>query len=144
MTRPQVAADVFWVVIPAYNEGATVHDVAARALRYCANVIVVDDGSSDGTVESLSGLDVTLLRNEQNRGKADSLWQGFQWALAQGASGVITLDADGQHAPEEIPAFVARTLNSPGAFIIGARRSTARKASSWRYFANRTADFWIS
>ncbi len=59
-------------------------EVAARARRYCANVIVVDDGSTDGTVEALAGLDITLLRNEQNRGKADSLWRGFQQALAHG------------------------------------------------------------
>ena len=83
MNRPPAAAHDFWVVIPAYNEGATVRDVAARARRYCNNVIVVDDGSTDGTVEALAGLDITLLRNEQNRGKADSLgvdfsmrWQG--------------------------------------------------------------------
>ena len=137
-------AHAFWVVIPAYNEGATVRDVAARARRYCTNVIVVDDGSTDGTVEALDGLDVTLLRNEQNMGKADSLWYGFQWALGHGASGVITVDADGQHAPEEIPTFVATTLDTSDIFVIGARRPVERKASSWRYLANRMADFWIS
>lgn len=138
------AAHGFWVVIPAFNERATVREVAARARRYCNNVIVVDDGSTDGTVEALAGLDVTLLRNEQNRGKADSLWRGFEQALAQGAAGVITLDADGQHAPEAIPSFVAATLTNPEALIIGARRPLQRKASPWRYLANRIADFWIS
>jgi glycosyltransferase involved in cell wall biosynthesis len=144
MSQPPVAAHVFWVVIPAYNEGATVRDVAARARRYCTNVIVVDDGSTDETAETLTGLDITLLRNEQNRGKADSLWRGFQQALVGGAAAVITLDADGQHAPEEIPSFITAALHDPEAFLIGARRVEQRKACSTRYVANRVADFWIS
>ena len=138
------AALSFWVVIPAYNEAATVRDVVVRARQQCANVIVVDDGSTDDTARVLAGLDVTLLRNEENVGKAGSLWRGFQHALAQGAIGVITLDADGQHAPEEIPAFLKKSLEDPGAFMLGVRRRDQRKASFWRYGANRVADFWIS
>jgi len=144
MTQPPAASNAYWVVIPAYNEGATLRDIATRALQQCANVIVVDDGSTDETLERLSGLDVMILRNEHNMGKAASLWRGFQQALANGATGVITLDADGQHAPEEIPSFILATLNNPEAFLIGARRPIQRKASSWRYLANRIADFWIS
>lgn len=144
MNQPPVASNCYWVVIPAYNEGATVYDVAARARQQCSRVIVVDDGSTDETVEVLAGLDITVLRNEQNRGKADSLWRGFQHALAHGAVGVITLDADGQHAPEEIPSFIAASLNDPDTFLIGARRGNHRKTSIWRYVANRIADFWIS
>lgn len=143
MTQP-LTVQSYWVVIPAYNEGATVRDVAARARRYCANVIVVDDGSTDDTIEALAGLDLIVLRNEQNNGKGGSLWCGFQKALARGAEAVITLDADGQHAPEEVPLFIGAALENPKAFIIGARRSERRNASRWRYIANRVADFWIS
>jgi glycosyltransferase involved in cell wall biosynthesis len=143
MTQP-LPVQSYWVVIPAYNEGATVRDVAARARRYCANVIVVDDGSTDDTIKVLAGLDISVLRNEQNNGKGGSLWCGFQKALARGAEAVITLDADGQHAPEEIPSFIGAALENPQAFVIGARRSEQRNASKWRYIANRVADFWIS
>ena len=144
MSPLRASASRVWVLVPAHNEGATVRDVAVRALRYCPNVIVVDDGSTDGTLDALAGLDITLLINEKNRGKADSLWRGFQEALANGASAVITLDADGQHAPEEIPAFMTATAKDPEAFLIGARRSEQRKRSPWRFVANRVADFWIS
>jgi glycosyltransferase involved in cell wall biosynthesis len=144
MTSPVPAVDDVWVVIPAYNEGATVRNVAGRARRYCPNVIVVDDGSTDGTMETLIGLDITVLRNEANRGKAESLWRGFQNALARGAAAVVTLDADGQHAPEEILLFLAATAHDPEALLIGARPSVQRKAATWRYVANRVADFWIS
>ncbi len=133
----------YWVVIPAYNEAETVRDVAMRARQQCVNVVVVDDGSTDSTCRAFDGLDVTVLRNEENCGKAGSLSRGFEHALAHGAIGVITLDADGQHAPEEIPSFVKRSLDDPTAFLIGARRRDQRKSSPWRYIANRIADFWI-
>ena len=144
MTSPcDHSAAAYWVVIPAYNEAATVRDVAMRAREQCPNVIVVDDGSTDGTAEALAGLDVTLLRNERNLGKAGSLCRGFEAALAGGATGVITLDADGQHVPEEIPLFVRQALADPAVFLIGARRRDQRKTSFWRYAANCIADFWI-
>lgn len=143
MTDVSELAGSYWVVIPAYNEAATVRDVALRARQQCTHVIVVDDGSTDGTAEVVTGLDVILLRNEKNLGKAGSLCRGFERALAGGATGVITLDADGQHAPEEILLFIERALDDPGAFLIGARRRDQRKTSFWRYGANRVADFWI-
>ncbi len=143
MTQPRDLAPSYWVVIPAYNEAETVREVVMRARQQCANVVVVDDGSTDSTFRAVAGLDVTVLRNEENCGKAGSLSRGFEHALAHGAVGVITLDADGQHAPEEIPSFVKRFLDDPSAFLVGARRRDQRRASFWRYVANRVADFWI-
>lgn len=144
MTEPRDLARSYWVVIPAYNEVETVRDVAMRARQQCPNVIVVDDGSTDGTARAVAGIDVTVLRNEENSGKAGSLLRGFEHALAHGAIGVITLDADGQHAPEEIPVFFTAAMNVPDVFLIGTRQRDKRKTSFWRYGANRVADFWIS
>ena len=134
----------YWVVIPAYNEAATIVDVVSRTIRQIKNVIIVDDGSTDGTAEALLDLPVTLLRNPTNCGKAASLWRGFQQALAAGASGVVTLDGDGQHAPEEIPRLLTEAAFYPDHVIIGARRGDQRRAIFWRYAANRVADFWVS
>lgn len=134
----------YWVVIPAYNEAATIREVASRTLRQSRHVIVVDDGSTDGTTEALVGVAVIVLKNSANCGKAASLWRGFQYAVGAGASGVVTLDGDGQHAPEDIPRLVAEAVSHPDQLIIGARRRDQRRAAFWRYAANRVADFWIS
>jgi glycosyltransferase involved in cell wall biosynthesis len=132
------------VVIPAFNEAATVRDVVSRALREADRVIVVDDGSNDGTGAALQGLDVTLLRNRTNLGKAASLRRGISKALADGASGVVTLDADAQHEPEDIPRLVAAHVRNPQAIIIGARLHEKSRIPPLRYFANRFANFWIA
>lgn len=131
-------------VIPAYNEAATIADVAARTRGELEAVIVVDDASSDGTAERLLGSDVVVLRNAENLGKGGSLWRGMAHALASGADAVVTLDADGQHRPEDIPALIGAALANPGWIVIGARRLSRERAPPARRFANAFADFWIS
>lgn len=132
------------LVIPAFNEEATIRTVVENALLVIAQVIVVDDGSTDLTVYSLKGLPVTLLRQPQNSGKAASLWVGFQHALRQGATAILTLDGDGQHNPSDIPRLLTAALKSPEAIIIGARKRPWRIETWHRTLANRIADFWIS
>ncbi len=132
------------MVIPAYNEAATIADVVRRSCRQIGGVIVVDDGSDDATVAQLQDLPATVLRHERNRGKAASLWDGMQLALAQGADTVITLDADGQHCPEDIPRLLAAGRRYPAALIIAARLQGREQVPWLRRFANGMADFWIS
>lgn len=135
---------IVFAVIPAYNEVATIADVAARARRELEAVIVVDDASIDGTAERLLGTDAVVLRNAENLGKGGSLWRGMAHALANGADAVVTLDADGQHRPEDIPALIGAALANPGRIVIGARRLSRERAPPARRFANAFADFWIS
>ena len=132
------------VVIPAYNEAATIRDVASRALEQCSQVIVVDDGSSDDTVARLDGLPLTVLQNGQNAGKAASLWSGMSYALREGAEMVITIDGDGQHDPADIPRLLAAAAHYPGHTLIAARLENRESAPRARLFANNFADFWIS
>ncbi len=132
------------VVIPAYNEQATIRDIALRVLRACDQVYVVDDGSADDTARCLGDLPLHLLRNAGNKGKAASLWRGIQAALADGADAVLTLDADGQHRPEDIRRFVAAAREHPEAIIIGSRLADRAAFPPSRYRANRIANFWIS
>lgn len=138
MTRPPIA-----VVIPAFNEAATIRDVAERALAQVPLVIVVDDGSTDGTSEALAGLDLVLLRNAGNLGKAGSLRRGADEALQRGAQAVVTLDGDGQHCPEDIPLLLAAWREAPGGIVIGSRLHRRGLIPPARYWANRVANFWI-
>jgi glycosyltransferase involved in cell wall biosynthesis len=132
------------VVIPAYNEAATIRDVATRTLEILSQVIVVDDGSTDATAAALAGLPLTLISNPVNLGKGASLWRGFAIALAEGADAVITLDGDAQHRPEDIPRLVAAWEANPGRIIIGARLAERDKVPPLRYFGNRFANFWVA
>lgn len=132
------------VVIPAYNEAQTIREIAVGAREHVVDVVVVDDGSTDHTSEALSGLPVTLLQNLENEGKAGALWRGMQYALKLGATGVITLDGDGQHRPEDIPRLIDMHRTWPDALVIAARMQPVQSAPRLRRFANRFADFWIS
>jgi glycosyltransferase involved in cell wall biosynthesis len=132
------------VVIPAYNEARTIRDVASRALAQLEDVIVVDDGSADGTAAAVADRPLTLISNPVNQGKGASLWRGFAVAIAAGADAVVTLDADGQHCPEDIPRLLAATGEHPGRIVIGARLWDKDKVPGLRYFGNRFANFWVA
>jgi glycosyltransferase involved in cell wall biosynthesis len=134
----------FAVVIPAYNEAASIRALAERALVHCPRVVVVDDGSRDGTAAALAGLDIVLLRHDGNRGKAAALWSGIHRALALGAAAAITLDGDGQHAPEDVPRFIAAAERCPRCIVVGVRQAVRSRAPLSRFLANRFADFWLS
>jgi len=131
------------VVIPAYNEAATIRDLAQRALLQSARVAVVDDGSTDSTAAALAGLRVALLRHDVNRGKGSALATGFAWALAEGADTIVTLDGDGQHRPEDIARLLRVARTHRDRLIIGARLTGRENYPRARNFANRFADFWI-
>ncbi|MCG7865707.1 MAG: glycosyltransferase family 2 protein [Candidatus Thiodiazotropha taylori] len=132
------------VVIPVYNESATIRDVAAAALQQTETVIIVDDGSSDDSQSQLEGLNVHLLRHEQNQGKATALQSGFDQAIKLNAEMIITLDGDGQHNPAEIPRLISAAQANPNSIIIAARLKQRHNAPKLRLFANRFADFWVS
>ena len=136
--------DNFAIVIPAYNEQATIRDIVSRALQQSENVIVVDDGSADNTITELDGLAITLIKHQTNKGKAASLWNGFQAALQLGVDCIITLDGDGQHAPEDIPLILSKANEFPGDIIIGARLADKSAIPAKRYYANKIANFWIA
>ena len=142
--KPADDYDHIALVIPAYNEAASLRQVATAALAQLRWVIVVDDGSTDDTAQSVAGLPLTLLRLSPNQGKAQALWHGMQHALQHGATAVVTMDADGQHRAEDIPRLLEAWKVYPDHLIIGSRLHDRSQFPVSRYRANRFANFWVA
>lgn len=132
------------VVIPAHDEAATIADIVRRTRSFIATVIVVDDGSSDETALQAEAAGALVLRQPGNQGKGAALWRGMLAALASGATAIITLDADGQHCPEDLPKLLEMHQRQPDCLMIAARLKQRDRAPRLRRFANGVADFWVS
>jgi len=124
-------------IIPAYNEEAHIEEVARGTLEHCDRVIVVDDGSTDrtGAVAAATGAEVIAL--PANRGKGHSLRRGFSCAAQLGYEWVLTLDADGQHDPDEIPDLVATARATGADVVVGDRLQDVERMPRVRRCANR-------
>ena len=132
------------VVIPALNEALRIRDVVEGALRHCPNVILVDDGSDDGTVEAVAGLPVSVLRHPVRMGKGAGLRDGFAEALRHGFDAVVTMDGDGQHSADDIPRLLAAANRFPGWIVIGARLRKRANQPMYRRLANEFGDWGIA
>jgi glycosyltransferase involved in cell wall biosynthesis len=134
----------FAVLVPAFNEELCIRRVVEDALRHCASVIVVDDGSTDRTVAELDGLPVTLIRHPRCRGKGESLRTGFGAALQLGVDGVLTMDGDGQHSAADIPRLIDAAVAWPRHIVIGARLRKRAQQPLHRRLANEFGDWGIA
>jgi glycosyltransferase involved in cell wall biosynthesis len=132
------------VVVPALNEALRIRDVVEGALRHCPNVIVVDDGSDDGTADAIADLPIVLLRHATRMGKGAGLRDGFAEALRQGFDAVVTMDGDGQHSADDIPRLVAAANRRPGWIVIGARLRKRANQPAYRRLANQFGDWGIA
>jgi glycosyltransferase involved in cell wall biosynthesis len=123
-------------LIPAFNEATYIADVVERTRQYVAEVVVIDDGSGDGTADIAQTAGATCLRLPKNCGKASALRTGIAFAREHRFSHVITIDGDGQHLPEDIP-LMLRVAEETGAdLIIGARSFDRARMPRPRYFSN--------
>lgn len=138
-TTPNIA-----VLIPAYNEDKTIHTIIQQTKHHIAQVIVINDGSTDNTAEALKDLPITLLHNDTNQGKDKTLLRGFKYCLDNKVNAILTIDADGQHDPADIPKFLDAYAQHPEHLIIGARVTNTENAPKHRLFANKLGDFFVS
>ena len=124
-------------IIPAYNEARTIGSVLEQASTIGMDLLVVDDGSTDGTIDILRGAPgITLLVHEVNRGKGAAIRTAIACALDRGYDGALFLDADGQHLPQEGHRFVEEFVQSGADLIVGSRMADTAGMPSIRRFSN--------
>jgi glycosyltransferase involved in cell wall biosynthesis len=137
----------FAVIIPSYNHGQRVGDVIRESLKLNLPVFVVDDGSTDSTCSQIAGIKgIRFLHHTENRGKGAALLTGFAEA-SKIADWAITIDADGQHNPEDALRMIRAIPGNERPIIVGLRESMTGKAVPWtsrfgRVFSNVWV--WIS
>ncbi len=133
-------------LVPCYREEESVPNVVKRAFLVDGvdTVVVVDDGSPDRTADAAREAGAVVLRHDANRGKGAAINTGFQYALSHNFSAVVTLDGDGQHAPEEISDLI-RTFHETGADVVIGSRMGDTKLMPWeRRVVNRLMSLIIN
>lgn len=131
------------IVIPAFNEEENIEKLLNKIPEYPKkDIVVVDDGSQDRTVSIVEEFGATLLRHGVNRGKGMAHRTAFSYIIKNGYDGVITLDGDGQHAPEEITDFI-RMINSAD-MLVGTRSMSLANMPLLRYLTNKVTSLTVS
>jgi glycosyltransferase involved in cell wall biosynthesis len=131
------------LVIPVYNHGKTLRDVVQRALKTGAEVLVVDDGSTDGGLETLSGLEYRVVRHPKNKGKGAAILTAAKEAEKLGMTHIVTIDADGQHDPADYLRFLPIIRENPQAIVVGTRVFDKKASPLLSRFGRNFSNFWF-
>jgi 5-formyltetrahydrofolate cyclo-ligase len=138
------------ILMPAYNEGKYIKDVLSECLQYRLDLIIIDDGSTDNTIEIIEKfpepveLKIILIKHRLNKGKGEALKTGFNFAAKNNYSGVITLDADGQHKVSEIEDFIKMAEKENPDIIVGSRFKNTKGMPFIRLATNFFTSWLIS
>ncbi|PLX85238.1 MAG: DUF2062 domain-containing protein [Desulfuromonas sp.] len=131
------------IVIPVYNHAATLREVAERSLALHPDVLVVDDGSSDGGAGRLEGLPVRMVRHDENRGKGAAILTAAAEAERLGMTHIVTIDADGQHDPADFARFLPLLREDPWAIVVGNRDMGGEHVPGASRFGRSFSNFWL-
>lgn len=130
--------------IPVYNQAQTLAVVVKGCCARMESVLVVDDGSTDADVKMLLTQErAVVVRHERNQGKGVALQTAFAYAKEQGFTHVITLDADGQHDPEDLPHFLNAIQEQPEAIVLGVRDFSVPHVPKSSQFGRSFSNFWV-
>lgn len=135
------------IIIPTYNNINTICRIVDECMQWTNSVIVVNDGSTDGTGDLLSTYidrGVCVIDYERNKGKGHALKKGFACAKTKGYRYAVTIDADGQHFVSDLPAFIRAIQENPNSLIVGSRNLRAERMPESNTFANKFSNFWFS
>jgi glycosyltransferase involved in cell wall biosynthesis len=132
------------VIIPTYNESLAIAGLISQINKLGLEAIIIDDGSVDDTVKIATASGAKVLANPKNMGKGASLVKGYNFALQQGFDAVISMDGDGQHSCDDLPAFIQMSKNSPSALIVGNRMGSSKGMPLLRVVTNFLMSKFIS
>lgn len=131
------------IIVPTYNNNGTIGQVISDIKGYTHDIIVVNDGSTDNTLEILQDIEgIRIETYEKNMGKGHALKTGLAKAYESGFRYAITIDADGQHYADDIPVFINRIEEAPDSLLIGGRNLNADNMPGKNTFANKFSNFW--
>lgn len=131
------------VIIPAFNEEENIRRLIEHiTVLEKEHVVVIDDGSSDGTTDVVADSGATLLTHDTNKGKGMAHRTGFAYAIRNGYDGVITMDADGQHVPEELERFLTEAEKAD--ILVGTRTMSLANMPVLRYLTNKVTSLVVS
>ena len=132
------------VIIPTYNNATKLPKVIGDVLRFTTHMIVVNDGSTDGTSEILANYpQLDIISHSENKGKGYALKKGFALAKKKGFDYAITIDSDGQHSADDLPAFTDKLKEEPEAIIIGSRNMAKEGVPGKSSFGMKFSNFWF-
>jgi len=137
------------VLIPAFNAASTVGEVVSGARRHLPDILVVDDGSTDETASEAEKGGARVVSHSSQMGKGTALRTGFSHLLGADApfgplDGILTMDADGQHHPDDIPALVSAFQGGRGDLIVGSRMAQRDNIPTYRLWPNLVGNFFLS
>lgn len=131
------------IVIPTYNNRNTLRTVVEESIVTGLDVLVVNDGSTDGALELVQGMNVSRIDFTENRGKGQAIKTAADWADQNKYSHIITIDADGQHIPGEALKFVKKIEENPQSIILGVRNFEATNTPGSSQFGRKFSNFWV-
>ena len=143
-SQDRFTAHKICVLIPTYNNAATLKKVIEGVLQFTTDVIVVNDGSTDDTAAILKIFtSLKIVSYPDNKGKGWALRKGFAAAVEHGFDYAITIDSDGQHFPEDLPGFIDKLEASGTSLIIGARNMNQTSVPGKSSFGHKFSNFWF-
>lgn len=131
------------IVIPTFNNTKTLRHVAEKALGTGLRVLVVNDGSTDGGPETLEGMPVSRVDLPVNRGKGSAILAAAEWAESNGFTHIITIDADGQHNPDDSSRFMKMIMDNPWLIIVGNRQFPISSVPFSSRFGRKWSNLWF-
>lgn len=132
-------------LIPCYREAGRIGDVVKGVLKTGVRAVVVDDGSLDDTAAEAEAAGALVIKHDVNKGKGAAIATGLSHAMSEGCDAVVMLDGDGQHAPDEITAFIEKFESDPSVFlIVGTRMSDTKDMPFVRRQTNRFMSWLLS